>query len=163
MSDFEKSKTLKGFTMKLWRGERMCLLGFDVAVPEPDLVGFAVEFKEPGATVFKPLLNRLAFAYAPGESVNGDKQFPSTEAPFQKFRWVHFPPEVKNGTYTYRATKLHMPKDNQLKKGTAITLGISLDPVTYPGFLDIGFTRNFASSQAFRATSTIGWASRRMI
>lgn len=151
MSDFEKSKTLKGFTLKLWRGERMCLLGFDVAVPEPDLVGFAIEFKEPGATVFKPLLNRLAFAYAPGESVNGDKQFPSTEAPFQKFRWVHFPPEVKNGTYTYRATKLHMPKDNQLKKGTAITLGISLDPVTYPGFLDIGFTRGFASSQAFRA------------
>ena len=36
-----------------------------------------------------------------------------------------------------------------LKKGTALELEISLDPVTYDDFLDIGFTRNFASSQAF--------------
>ena len=43
-----------------------------------------------------------------------------------------------------------MPKDGQIKNGTAITLDISLDPVTYHGFLDVGFTRNFASSQAFR-------------
>ena len=56
---------------------------------------------------------------------------------------------MKDGVYRYRATKMHMPKDNQLKKGTAITLDISLDPVTYHDFLDVGFTRNFASSQAF--------------
>jgi phosphatidylserine/phosphatidylglycerophosphate/cardiolipin synthase-like enzyme len=149
MSDFEKSKSKDGFTMKLWRGERMCLLGFDVDKPEADLVGFAIECKEPGATTFKPLLNRLAFSYAAGEAVTGDKQFPSTDAPFQKFRWIHFPHEVKDGIYTYRATKMHMPEDGKLKKGTAITLDLSLDPVTYHGFLDVGFTRNFASSQAF--------------
>jgi hypothetical protein len=57
---------------------------------------------------------------------------------------------VKNGVYTYRATKMHMPQDLVLKKGQSITLNISLDQVTYSGFLDIGFTRNFASSQAFR-------------
>jgi phosphatidylserine/phosphatidylglycerophosphate/cardiolipin synthase-like enzyme len=150
MSAFEKHKSKAGFTMKLWRGERMCLLGFDVEQPEPDFVGFAIEFKAPGSGKFEPLLNRLAFSYPPGESVNGDRKFPSTEAPFQKFRWIHFPHEVEDGTYTYRATKIHMPKDDQLKKGTAITLGISLAPVTYHNFLDIGFTRNFASSQAFR-------------
>jgi len=42
-----------------------------------------------------------------------------------------------------------MPKDDVLKKGTSITLNISLDEVTYHDFLDVGFTRNFASSQAF--------------
>lgn len=150
MSDFVKRKTKDGFTLKLWRGERMCLLGFDVQTPSDDFVGFAIECREPGATEFQPLLNRLAFSYPPGESVNGDKKFPSTGAPFQKFRWVHFPHEVKDGVYRYRATKLHMPKDGQLKKGTSLTLDISLDPVTYHGFLDVGFTRNFASSQAFR-------------
>jgi phosphatidylserine/phosphatidylglycerophosphate/cardiolipin synthase-like enzyme len=152
MSDFEIRKTKKGFTMKLWRGERMCLLGFDVASPEPDFVGFAIECKEPGASKFEPLKNRLAFDYdVPATvAVTGDRQFPSLEAPFQKFRWIHFPQEVKDGIYTYRATKLHMPALQQLKKGVSLTLKISLDPVTYHGFVDVGFTRNFASSQAFR-------------
>ena len=130
----------------------MCLLGFDVAEPEDDLVGFAIELKEPGASDFEPLKNRLAFSYdVPAVvAVTGDKQFSSLKAPFQKFRWIHFPKDVKDGVYTYRATKMHMPQDLVLKKGGSITLKISLDPVTYSGFLDIGFTRNFASSQAFR-------------
>ncbi len=152
MSDFENSKTKQGFTMKLWRGERTCLLGFDVDQPEPDFVGFSIECKKPGGSAFEPLLNRIAFSYDQpvGVAVTGDRQFPSTEAPFQKFRWVHFPRDPQPGKYTYRATKLHMPQDNVLKKGTSIQLKISLDPVTYHNFLDIGFTRNFASSQAFR-------------
>ena len=154
MNDFETSDTKDGFSMKLWRGERMCLIGFDVDQPEPDFVGFAIECKEPKSAKFKPLLNRIAFAYdKPVEkAVTGgkQKQFPSTKQPFQKFRWVHFPQNPKDGNYTYRATKLHMPKDNVLKQGTSIALSLSLDPITYHDFLDVGFTRNFASSQAFR-------------
>ena len=45
MNDFVKEKTEKGFTMKLWRGERMCLIAFDVVAAEADLVGFAIECK----------------------------------------------------------------------------------------------------------------------
>lgn len=152
MSKFEIRKTKKGFTLKLWRGERMCLLGFDVAVPEPDFVGFAIECKPPGAKKFSPLLNRLAFEYpvAAATAVTGDRLFSSLEAPFQKFRWIHFPGEMKTGLYTYRATKMHMPADMVLKKGVSVTASLSLNPVTYHGFLDVGFTRNFASSQAFR-------------
>jgi hypothetical protein len=152
MNDFESSDTKKGFSMKLWRGERMCLLGFDVDQPEADFVGFAIECRAPGAKTFEPLLNRIAFSYdkSIAKAVTGAKQYPSIEAPFQKFRWIHFPPNPKPGKYTYRATKMHMPKDDFLKKGTSITLKISLDEVTYHDFLDVGFTRNFASSQAFR-------------
>jgi phosphatidylserine/phosphatidylglycerophosphate/cardiolipin synthase-like enzyme len=154
MDDFVSSKSKDGFSMKLWRGERMCLLGFDVDQPEPDLVGFAIECKEPKSRTFAPLLNRIAFSYDQplAKAVTGakKKEFPSTKQPFQKFRWVHFPHAPKDGTYTYRATKMHMPKDNVLKKGVSITLSISLDQVTYHNFLDVGFTRNFASSQAFR-------------
>lgn len=152
MNDFESSNSKQGFSMKLWRGERMCLLGFDVAQPEADFVGFAIECKAPGAKTWDPLRNRIAFSYdkPKAKAVTGDRQYPSTDAPFQKFRWIHFPPNPRPGKYTYRATKLHMPKDNVLKKGTAITLNIPLDEVTYHKFLDIGFTRNFASSQAFR-------------
>jgi phosphatidylserine/phosphatidylglycerophosphate/cardiolipin synthase-like enzyme len=42
-----------------------------------------------------------------------------------------------------------MPQNNNLVRGTSIELPISLNPVTYDNFLDIGFTRNFASSQAY--------------
>jgi phosphatidylserine/phosphatidylglycerophosphate/cardiolipin synthase-like enzyme len=151
MADFENQDIKHGLSVKLWRGERMCLLGFDVVSAEPDLVGFAIECRSPGATEFFPLLNRITF---PGQAaaqggVTGARKFPSTLAPFQKFRWVHFPHDPRAGQYTYRATKMHMPAVNILKKGTQIELDISLDPVTYHDFLDVGFTRNFASSQAF--------------
>ena len=151
MSDFENQDSKDGFSMKLWRGERTCLLGFDVASPEPDLVGFAIECRSPGTTDFHPLLNRITFApgtAAPG-GITGARKFSSLDSPFQKFRWVHFPFDPQPGSYTYRATKMHMPSDGVLKKGTQIQLDISLDPVTFHGFLDVGFTRNFASSQAF--------------
>src|SRR5205085_698755 len=45
--------------------------------------------------------------------------------------------------------KMHMKDNGTLVKGTSLELDIMLDPVTYHGFLDVGFTRGFASSQAF--------------
>jgi hypothetical protein len=42
-----------------------------------------------------------------------------------------------------------MPRDDQLKAGTGLTLDIPLDMVVYDDFLDVGFARNFASSQAY--------------
>jgi hypothetical protein len=148
---FENRDQTNGFSMKVWRGERMCLLGFDVDHPEPDFVGFAIECRSPGSTEFVPLRNRITFpAPAPVTGVvNGSRQFPSTAAPFQKFRWVHFPQDPRAGEYRYRATKMHMPHDGALTQGARLELGISLDPVTYHDFVDVGFTRNFASSQAF--------------
>lgn len=129
----------------------MCLVAFDVDDPEDDLVGFAIEVKSPGSNKFIPLRNRINFSYHTPveEAVTGDKWFDSTEAPFQKFRWVHFPRDPKEGTYTYRGTKMHMPSDAKPIAGTSIKLDISLAPVTYEGYVDVGFTRGFASSQAF--------------
>ena len=147
MSDFTAYQEVSGFRVKLWRGESACLLGFDVDQPEADFVGFAVEFQEPGDTGFHTLSNRLNFDYP--DAVTGYRNFPTFEAPLQTYRWVHFPWDQKTGTYTYRVTKMHMPADNQLTKGLSLELSIELDAVTIPGFLDVGFTRNFASSQAF--------------
>lgn len=146
MSNFEVRKTKAGLTLKLFRGERMALLGFNVDQPEDDFVGFAIECQPPGGTFF-PLKNRLTFESA--SAVDGSRKFDSLAAPFQKFRWIHFPYDPKNGTYTYRVTKMHMPRDNELKKGTSIKLDVPLNPVTFDGFVDVGFTRGFASSQAF--------------
>lgn len=151
MSDFTNSKTVDGFTVKLWRGERMALIGMDVEQPEDDLVGFSIEVQAPGSQQFEPLKNRLNFSYeGPAtEAVTGKRIWNSTEAPFQKFRWIDFPHDPQGGDYTYRVTKQHMPEDGKVVPGTSITLDISLDSVVYDGFLDVGFTRNFASSQAY--------------
>jgi phosphatidylserine/phosphatidylglycerophosphate/cardiolipin synthase-like enzyme len=151
MTDFENSFTQDGFTMKLWRGERMCLLAFDVEQPEDDFVGFAIKVKNPGKNSFYTLRNRLSFSYdsSGADPVTGKRVYLSTDSPFQKFRWIDFPPDGTHGVYSYRATKMHMGKDGKVKPGTSIDLDITIEPETYDGFLDVGFTRNFASSQAF--------------
>ena len=152
MEDFTNAKSTGGLNLKLWRGERMALIGMDVADPEPDFVGFSIEVQSPGSSQFSPLRNRLNFSYdkPASQAVDGFRNFPSTDAPFQKFRWLHFPYNPKGGEYTYRVTKKHMRSaSGALTSGTSITLDIPLDPVVYDGFLDVGFTRNFASSQAY--------------
>jgi hypothetical protein len=42
-----------------------------------------------------------------------------------------------------------MPADNKPVAGTQLILGIDNRAVTYDGLVDVGFTRNFASSQAY--------------
>jgi hypothetical protein len=151
MTDFSNAKQSNSLSAKLWRGERMCLVGMDVNSPEDDFVGFSIEVNSPGSADFMPLRNRIAFSYdkPADQSVDGYRNFSSLVAPFQKFRWVHFPYEPKAGTYIYRVTKQHMPSDGKLRAGDAVTLDIPLDQVAYDGFLDVGFARNYASSQAY--------------
>jgi phosphatidylserine/phosphatidylglycerophosphate/cardiolipin synthase-like enzyme len=150
MNDYTNSVVQGSLTLKLWRGERMCLIGMDVASPEDDFVGFSIEVKRPGANDFTALRNRLAFSYPTvGPSQSGEKQFSSIEAPFQAFRWVHFPQQPQSGIYTYRVTKQHMKTDGACTPGDSATATISLDDQLYSGYLDVGFTRGYASSQAF--------------
>ena len=52
MSDFANAEQTNGLSAKLWRGERMCLIGFDVDQPEPDFVGFAIECLEADRKLF---------------------------------------------------------------------------------------------------------------
>src|SRR5262249_33995111 len=59
MDMFEDRKDKSGLTLKLFRGERMSLLGFNDDDPEDDLVGFAVECSEPCERGLHPLNNRL--------------------------------------------------------------------------------------------------------
>ena len=70
----------------------MVLIGMDVDNPESDFVGFSIEEQAPGSNAFVPLRNRLNFSYGnqtAAEAVDGFRNFPSTEAPFQKFRWKY--------------------------------------------------------------------------
>ncbi|EGT4255626.1 hypothetical protein D8W73_16370 [Citrobacter amalonaticus] len=148
MSEYTRCVTDKGFHFKLWRGERMVLLGFDVEEPEPDFVGFAIKVCPPNSKDFTYLKNRIAFDYTEAK-VTGDRLFDTNVAPLQRFRWIHFPWQPEDGIYCYQATKMHMNADGSLRQGITLENSIELSAVTYDGIVDVGFTRNFASSQAY--------------
>lgn len=148
-ADFESKTTFQGLTFKLYRGEGAALLAFDLApdLATPDFVGFSIEVRYPGADHWGVLHNRLHFDYPP--TPQRPRTFPSTEAPFQKFRWIHVPSEILPGLFRYRATACYMQADGTLRKGVSVDAQVSLEAQTISQFVNIGFTRGFASSQAY--------------
>ncbi len=92
-----------GLTFAAYPGDGAVLLAFDVDQGvEQDLAGFAVEYTDPDGQTF-PVLNRLGFAQPVTSATTPEQRrfFPTSEAPLQKFHWVHFPPDVKPGMFTY--------------------------------------------------------------
>lgn len=154
-SDFQVSGTnaSAAFTLKLHRGEGMVLLAMNWrrATPPLDFVGFAVQYQEPGGTRFFTLKNRLAFA-APAGSAGPPStvQLSTLVSPIQSFRWVHFPFNAERlGAFVYRVTPVFMNLRDELSHGAAQEAAIELRRDTFPGLLNVSFTRGFVSSQAF--------------
>jgi phosphatidylserine/phosphatidylglycerophosphate/cardiolipin synthase-like enzyme len=138
------------FTLKLHRGEGMGLLAMNwkKGKPPKDFVGFAIEYQEPGGNRFFALNNRVTFANADGDT---NATVMSTRfSPIQKFRWVHFPRNANlSGDFVYRVTPVFMDAEDHLNYGEPQQAAIELRRETYPGELNVTFTRGFVSSQAF--------------
>jgi hypothetical protein len=138
------------FTLTVHRGDGMALVAMNwKAGPPPlDFVGFAIEYREPGGDKFFPLKNRLSFAGV-GGGVDPN-QLSTRLSPIQKFRWVHFPRNAElPGEFLYRVVPVFMNEADELSYGEAQEAAIELRRETYPGKLDVAFTRGFVSSQAF--------------
>jgi len=138
------------FTLKVHRGDGMALLGMSWKEGEPsdDFVGFAIEYKEPDGTKFFALKNRLCFPESDG-SVNPNK-LSTRLSPIQKFRWVHFPRNAElMGEFVYRVTPVFMNAQGELSYGESQDAAIELRRETFPGKLNVTFTRGFVASQAF--------------
>jgi phosphatidylserine/phosphatidylglycerophosphate/cardiolipin synthase-like enzyme len=138
------------FTLKVHRGEGMALLAMNwrKGKPHNDFVGFSIEYKEPNGVKFFALKNRLAFPDADG-AVTPTK-LSTLRSPIQKFRWVHFPRNAElNGAFTYRVSPVFMNAEGELSYGEPQEAAIELRRETYPGQLNVTFTRGFVSSQAF--------------
>ncbi len=138
------------FTLTIHRGDGMSLVAMNWKGAEPpeSFVRFAIEYKEPGGSKFFPLKNRLSFS---GSYGGGDPSRLSTlRSPIQKFRWVHFPRNANlPGDFTYKVTPVFMNDKDELTYGDAQEAKIELRRETYPGQLNVAFTRGFVSSQAF--------------
>jgi PLD-like domain len=138
------------FTLKLHRGDGMCLLAMNwkQGKPPKDFVGFAIEYKEPGGDKFFALKNRLCFPGSGGE-VNPNR-LSTRLSPIQKFRWVHFPRNAEMaGKFVYKVTPVFMNEADELSYGEPQKAAIELRRETHPGKLNVTFTRGFVASQAF--------------
>ncbi|RWY78861.1 phospholipase D-like domain-containing protein [Rhizobium sp. WSM1325] len=136
------------FALTIHRGDGMVLIGMDWknGRPPADFVGFAIQYREPDTDFFKTVHNRIGF---PGQLVPEDG-IRTTEAPIQKFRWVHFPFNADlPGKFTYRVTPKFMDAAGALTSGEAQEAELALMRETIPGKLNVAFTRGFVSSQAF--------------
>jgi phosphatidylserine/phosphatidylglycerophosphate/cardiolipin synthase-like enzyme len=151
-SDFQVTGTndQAPFSLKLHRGDGMLLLAMNWkgGTPPDDFVGFAIEYREPDGDRFYSLKNRLAFETPTGD-VNPN-QLSTRLSPIQKFRWVHFPRNAElPGAFTYRVTPVFMDGTDTLSYGNSQEASLELRRETYPGELNVAFTRGFVSSQAF--------------
>src|SRR5256714_1467896 len=141
-----------GFTFCAYAGDGAVLLAFDLDESrQADLAGFAVEYTDPDGHTF-PVLNRLNFAQAltNATALEQRRYTPTSEAPLQKFHWVHFPPDVKPGVFTYKATVMLFQSGSEtaLTAGPSAEVEVTLMPAAPAAFL-LGFTRGYVSSQAY--------------
>lgn len=139
------------FTLKVHRGERMALaaMNWRDGRPPDNFVGFAIQYQAPGATHFSTVYNRLNFVGVPNPKAY--PTFPTTTAPIQKFRWVVFPHDAPAaGPFDVKVSAVFMDAAGALSLGEeAQTATVDLGAETYPGQLNIAFTRGYISSQAF--------------
>ena len=123
----------------------MLAMNWRCGTPPLDFVGFAIQYREPCGTRFFTLKDRLAF-----ESTPSTVQLSTLVLPIQSFRWVHFPFNADMaGAFVYRVTPVFMNARDEISHGPAQEAEIELRRETFPGLLNVSFTRGFVSSQAF--------------
>src|SRR5664279_2208238 len=141
-----------GLTVAAYAGDGDVLLAFsldDSVLKQSDLAGFSIQCTPPAGQSFY-LQNRINFTQPVTSTTPPQHPWTSSQdAPFQKFHWVHFPPDVAPGDVKYKGTARYC-------RGTALVDGPSgevtvqlIKPQT--GNFELGLTRAYVSSQAYVA------------
>ncbi len=147
------------FSVKAYRGDFKTLLAFNFTDKKSakNLAGFTLQCTPAGQPSYY-IQNDLQFQ-TPGNHAQDPKEsaHASINAPIHKFRWMHVPGSVHQGTqpaagaYIYTVTpryfdgkKSMLPLDSKLNAQVTIDVG----PFQKQG-LELGFTRGFTQSQAF--------------
>jgi hypothetical protein len=143
-----------GLTLKAYQGDRAVLLAFNLdQIPTPDFAGFALTVTDPTGKS-DTLKNRLNFEKSVTARTTMSQReairTPSDQAPFQKFRWLWVPPEIKPGSYRLEATAMFLDGTSTLHPGpsAAVSMEMQPPPSSHPDF-ELGFTRGYLSSQYY--------------
>jgi hypothetical protein len=154
-----KTKTTHGVTLTAYQGDAKTLLAFNLPNRKSaaNLAGFTIQCQPKGQAPFF-LHNTLQFK-TPGQhtQVATEPANSSVNAPFHKFRWLHVPGSVHQGTqpafgpYAYTVTpRFFDDKQSMLPIDPARSVSVTIDvqPFVKKG-LELGFARGFTQSQAF--------------
>lgn len=158
--DITKSKN--GVTARLYKGDAMTFLAFDVADNlKENLAGFTIQYSyKKGDVLEEPFaFNRLSF---PDAFFVNNPQIPKIGrnstlfSPIQKFNWVHVPNTNINtgepifGKYTYKITPRYIVNGVLLPLDIQLTVNVKIDVSPYNlNNVELGFTRGFVSSVAY--------------
>lgn len=147
------------FTLRAYRGDAKTLLAFNLAGKSAakNLAGFTIQV-QPGGQPAYYLFNELQYQ-DPSKHAQDPKEpaRSSINAPIHKFRWLHVPGSVHQGTqpffgpYAYTVTPRYFDGKGSMqpldpKLGASVTVqvaGYQKQGVT------LGFTRGYTQSQAF--------------
>jgi phosphatidylserine/phosphatidylglycerophosphate/cardiolipin synthase-like enzyme len=152
------TKQKNGFSVKAYQGDAKTLLAFNLPKAKTrNLAGFTIQVK-PGAQDPYFLHNYLRYE-DPSKHAQDAKLSPNSSfnAPIHKFRWVHVPGSLQQGTqpffgsYTYTVTPRYFDGHGSMQPIDS-TLSVALKIKVGPfgkGKLEAGFTRGFVQSQAF--------------
>ncbi len=145
-------------TVTLHRGDARTLIAIDL--PEADakgLAGFTIACQPEGKERYY-LHNSLRFQRPADHAQDGTERANSSiNAPFHKFRWLHVPGAVHQGTspfygkYTYTVTPRYFDeRGSMLPISPALGRSASVQVTPFQERqLKVGFTRGFIQSQAF--------------
>jgi phosphatidylserine/phosphatidylglycerophosphate/cardiolipin synthase-like enzyme len=151
------SKNSGGLSIKAYRGDAKTLLAFDLPKSKSkNLAGFSIRCEPDGHPGYY-LHNQLRFK-EPSKHAQ-DAQEPahsSVNAPIHKFRWLHVPGSVHQGTkpffgkYRYTVTPRYFDAGSLRPLDPSLGASVRVDVAPYEkGGLALGFTRGYTQSQAF--------------
>jgi hypothetical protein len=147
-----------GLSVKAYRGDAKTLLAFNLPKAKAkNLAGFTVQVGPDGHQPYY-LQNQLRFKdpskHAQDAALPANSSF---NAPIHKFRWVHVPGLLHQGTrpfygpYTYTVTPRYFDGEGSMQpinSKLSVAVGVDVRPFAQ-GAIEVGFTRGFIQSQAF--------------
>ena len=147
-----------GFSVKAYQGDARTLLAFNlVEAKATNLGGFTIQVGPDGKKPYF-LFNTLRFEKPKAHAqVVTEPPNSSVNSPIHKFRWVHVPGSVHQGTkpffgpYIYTVTPRYFDGHGALLPlDAALSVSVQLDMKPFTkGNVEVGFTRGFTQSQAF--------------
>jgi hypothetical protein len=156
MTKVRKSKG--AFTLSAYAGDAKTLLAFNLTKSAAKgLAGFTIQCAPDSQNPYY-IFNSLQFE-KPAEHAQdaGEPVYSSINAPIHKFRWLHVPGSMHQGTqpflgkYQYTATPRYFDANNSLLPlDPDLGVSIPVDVVPFKkGSMEVSFTRGFVQSQAF--------------
>ena len=146
------------FSLRAYRGDAKTLLAFNLTkAASKNLAGFTIQCQPKGGAAYF-IFNFLRFK-TPAEHAQDSHESSnsSINAPIHKFRWVHVPGQVHQGTkpffgdYTYTVTPRYFDDKHSMQpldRDLSASLTILVDGFTKDN-LSLGFARGYTQSQAF--------------